>query len=162
MQGAHTRGMTTETAPSSSQARMDRLDDEASRWLRYRAVARAEKNRAPSPLDGLAMSLRKVRTSLGAAYAVEGQDETIALVVERAYRFVIRVARELETIERADLDAMDEWSRFEAFAPFALAFFDRMLEPPMRRADGAAFLRADLAPVLETFRSALQSSAMAA
>lgn len=154
--------MTTESARESSVARFDRLDDEASRWLRYRAVARAEKSRFPSPLDGLAIALSRVRTTLGAAYVDGANDERVARVVERAYRFVIRVARELETIERADLDSMDEWSRFESFAPFALAFFDRMLEPPMREADGATFLRADLAPVLEIFRSAMQSSAIAA
>jgi hypothetical protein len=154
--------MTTENAPHSSLARFDRLDDEASRWLRHRAVARAEKCRPPSPLDGLAMALRNVRTTLAEAYAGGAKDERVSLVIERAYRFVIRIARELETIERADLEPMDEWSRFESFAPFGVAFFDRMLEPPMRQAGGATFLRADLAPVLDVFHSAMQSSAMAA
>lgn len=144
--------------------RFDRLDEEASRWLRYRAVARAEKSRGASPLDGLALSLRKLRTSLSEGrHGDAANDENVALVTERAYRFVIRVAKELEGIERDDLDAMEEWARLESFAPFALAFFDRILDAPLRKAAGSAsFLKGDIAEVLETFRSALSSSAMAA
>lgn len=143
--------------------RFDRLDEEASRWLRYRAVARAEKSRGPSPLDGLALSLRKLRTSLADSYGDTARDENVALVIDRAYRFVIRVAKELEGIERDDLDSMEEWGRLESFAPFALAFFERVLDAPLRKAAGSAsFLRSDIAEVLETFRSALTSSAIAA
>lgn len=155
-------------------ARFDRLDDEASRWLRYRAVARAEKNRAPSPLDGIANALRRLRTSLAAAYMrdaiagetrelPEGAETRMTLAIERAYRFVIRVAKELEEIERADLDAMDEWARIEGFAPFAIAFFDRVLEGPLRRAGAdAAFMKKDVGEILDVLRCAMTSSAMAA
>lgn len=141
---------------------LEHLDDEAGRWLRYRAIARAEKARTPSPLDGVTMSLRRLRTKLGSVAACGVSDPRLSTVCDRGYRFVIRVAQELEAIEREDLEPMDEWQRFEAFAPFARAFYETILARPMERAGGASFIRDDVEAILGTVDDAMASFALAA
>ena len=148
-----------------------RLDAELARWLRTRAAVRTERGREASSLDDLAMALRRVRatltfvaSSVTAARAGEGDALTAALV-SRAYRWSIRVARELEAIEQLGLEPMAEWSRFEAFAPFALAFFDSVLAAPFAattKTSEVARLRREIDAVLAPLTTAMTSSALAA
>ena len=146
----------------------DALDAELARWLRTRTSLRAERERESSPLDDVAMALRRVRATLTfVACSAHGgdHDATLAALVSRAYRWSIRVARELEAIEQLDLDPMAEWSRFEGFAPFALAFFDSVLAAPLAattRASEVARLRREIDAVLTPMTAAMTSSALAA
>lgn len=146
----------------------DALDAELARWLRTRTSLRAERERNSSPLDDVAMALRRVRATLtfvACSATSEDADATIAALVSRAYRWSIRVARELEAIEQLGLDAMAEWSRFEAFAPFALAFFDSVLAAPFAattKTPEVARLRREIDAVLAPLTTAMTSSALAA
>lgn len=146
----------------------DALDAELARWLRTRTSLRAERERESSPLDDVAMALRRVRATLTCvACSANGSDDDAALaaLVARAYRWSIRVARELEAIEQLDLDPMAEWSRFEGFAPFALAFFDSVLAAPFAattKTSEVARLRRELDAVLSPLIVAMTSSALAA
>ena len=146
----------------------DCLDAELARWLRTRTALRAERERESSPLDDVAMALRRVRATLTfvacSATADEG-DAPVAALVSRAYRWSIRVARELEAIEQLGLDSMAEWQRFEAFAPFALAFFDSVLAAPFAattKTSEVARLRREIDAVLAPLSTAMTSSALAA
>ena len=145
----------------------DHLDDELARWLGVRATHRLENDRAESPLDGTAMALQRVRATLGFLAASAMSDASMVALVSRAYRWSIRIARELEGIERQQLDAITEWSRLETFAPFALAFFDSVLAAPFAAAlpghgSAVARLRREVDAVLAPMSIALASSAMAA
>ncbi len=142
------------------------LDAELARWLRLRSSLRASRAREASPLDGIAMSLRRVRSTLSfvAASADKG-DPTMTALVSRAYRWSLRIARELEAIEQLALDPIQEWARLEAFAPFATAFFASLLEGPFataRRTPELARLRRELDFVLAPLSLAMTSSAIAA
>ncbi len=71
----------------------------------------------------------------------------------------------LEAIEQLSLEPLAEWARFEAFAPFALAFFDSLLAAPLAaNASNAelARMRREVDAVLAPLATALTSSAMAA
>jgi hypothetical protein len=60
---------------------------------------------------------------------------------------------------------MTEWSRFEGFAPFALAFFDSVLAAPFTAATQTpevARLRREIDAVLAPLSTAMTSSALAA
>lgn len=147
-------------------ATWDTLDAELGRWLRIRSTIRASRDREPSSLDEIAVGLRRVRTTLGfVASGVDTDDSKTCAIVTRAYRWSIRIARELEAIEHQDLDAVTEWTRFEAFAPFALAFFDSVLAGPFAsamRTPELARLRRELDAVLAPMAVAITSSALAA
>ncbi len=144
------------------------LDGELARYLRVRTSHRAMRNRSESSaLDGMVMALRRVRVSLEAMTA-RGADDLepgTAMLVSRAYRWTIRVARELEAIEDLELDPINEWARFEAFAPFARAFYESALAGPFEGvvpdAD-VARLRRDIDGVMAPIRIAVMSSAVAA
>jgi hypothetical protein len=142
------------------------LDAELARWLRVRTTLRASRQRTESPLDGTAMALRRVRATLGFIGAGVNTDDTSTIaLVTRAYRWAIRVARELQAIEHQELDAMNEWTALEKFAPFALAFFDSVLAAPFAAADDSsevARLRTEIDAVLAPMSIAMASSAMAA
>jgi|GEM_PF-3089057 len=144
------------------------LDAELARWLRLRATSRAEKNREASPLDGLAVGLRRVRAALDFLVNDGPADARTADAVSRTYRWAIRVARELEAIEQMDLDPIEDWTRFEAFAPFALAFYDSALAPIFVHVGTSAAnapllpLRRALDTVLDSIGVAMTSSACAA
>lgn len=144
----------------------DSLDAELARWLRTRTALRAERERDASALDDVAMALRRVRATLTfTACSVDTEDAAVVALVSRAYRWSIRVARELEAIEQLALDPMNEWSRFEAFAPFALAFFDSVLAAPFAAAtktSEVARLRREIDAVLAPLTTAMTSSALAA
>jgi hypothetical protein len=146
----------------------DGLDAELARWLRTRTSLRAERERETSPLDDVAMALRRVRATLtfvACSAGTEEGDPAVAALVSRAYRWSIRVARELEAIEQLGLDPMSEWSRFEAFAPFALAFFDSVLAAPFAATTSTAEvgrLRREIDAVLAPLTTAMTSSALAA
>lgn len=144
----------------------DSLDNELARWLRVRATVRAAQDREASPLDGTAMALRRVRAALAFLASDDiGDDARMVALVSRAYRWSIRIARELVAIEHEALDGVAEWQRFEAFAPFALAFFDSVLGAPFAAAakDGeVARLRREVDAVLAPMRAAMTSSALAA
>ena len=63
------------------------------------------------------------------------------------------------------LDPIAEWIRFEAFAPFALAFFDSVLAAPFAAPTTTAEvarLRREVDAVLAPLVTAMASSAMAA
>jgi hypothetical protein len=134
----------------------EELDLELARWLRARTTLRFARDRDPSPLDETSMALRRIRSSLSAMHR--------SSLVTMAYRWAIRIARELEAIEQLDLDGVREWARYEAFAPFALAFFDRALAP--RFAEDKSMevirLRREFDAVLTTLTLAMISSALAA
>lgn len=142
------------------------LDAELARWLRLRSCRRAQHDREPSPLDGLAMSLRRLRSTLAfVAAGADRNDATTVALVSRAYRWSVRIARELETIERLDLEPIEEWARIEAFAPFAIAFFESVLGAPLataKRSPEIARLRREIDFVLAPLSLARTSSAMAA
>jgi hypothetical protein len=147
------------------------LDAELARWLRDRSSRRAQRSRVDSSLDGMAMALRRVRGTLEAmsdsatAADDDDRDPTLATLVSRAYRWAIRVARELEAIEQLELDPLEEWARFEAFAPFARAFFESALAGPFAAATQTAAvsrLQRDISAVMAPISIAMMSSAWAA
>lgn len=166
-----------EAPSSSSQDSLDSwslLDSELARWLRTRTSLRAARGREASPLDEVASGLRRVRATLaamGASQLVEAavsgaSDHNVANLVSRAYRWAIRVARELEAIEQLDLEPLVEWARFEAFAPFALAFFDSAVAANFNACSSSngdvARLRREIDAVLGPLATAMTSSALAA
>jgi hypothetical protein len=160
--------MTFKTQTRSA-ADWDCLDAELARWLRTRTALRAERERDASSLDGVALALRRVRGALtfAACSVTAGDDEeaVVSALVSRTYRWSIRVARELEAIEQLGLDPIAEWGRFEAFAPFALAFFDSVLASPFEAATKTAEvarLRREIDAVLAPLTTAMTSSALAA
>jgi hypothetical protein len=133
----------------------EELDLELGRWLRTRTCIRYALARPASPLDETSMALRAVRSALG------GMDSSPVVLL--AYRWAIRVARELEAIEQLQLDGAQEWSRYEAFAPFALAFFDTALAKGLAGPGGnVAQLRHAFDAVIGSLTLAMQSSALAA
>jgi hypothetical protein len=142
------------------------LDAELARWLRVRTTLRAMRNREASALDEVAMAVGRVHATLGAMRETSSEttDSDVDSLVARTYRWAIRVARELEAIEQLELDAMSEWTHFEAFAPFALAFFDSALAPAFACTTtiATARLRHDLDGVLSPLNTARISSALAA
>lgn len=142
------------------------LDAELARWLRLRSARRVAHDREPSPLDGIAMSLRRVRSTLSFVDAgTDSRDAATSALVARAYRWSVRIARELDTIERLGLDPIKEWARIEAFAPFALAFFDSVLAAPFataKRTPELSRLRREIDFVLAPLSLAMTSSAIAA
>jgi hypothetical protein len=147
----------------------DRLDSELARWLRLRATRRAARNREASPLDATAFALRRVRATLDfiVSHVVHDTPDDAAVVdlASRTYRWAIRIARELEAIEQLDVDPMTDWSRFEAFAPFALAFFDSALAAPFAAAPATvevARLRREIDDILAPLATAMATSATAA
>jgi hypothetical protein len=147
-------------------ADFDRLDAELARWLRARSTARAMGNRDESPLDDVATALRKLRASLAfTAKQAAPNDASVLVLVSRMYRWSIRMARELEAIEQLTLDPLGEWTRLEAFAPFALAFFDSLLAAPLAATTTTpevARMRREVDAVLAPLVTAMASSAMAA
>lgn len=151
---------------TNTNAAWDQLDAELGRWLRIRATVRAARDREVSALDEIAFGLRRVRTTLGfVASGIDMDDAVGCALVTRAYRWTIRIARELEAIEQLELDAVAEWSRFETFAPFALAFFDSVMAAPFARAEKTPELlrlRRELDAVLAPVSVAITSSALAA
>ena len=154
-------GTTAAAGPRMTQE----LDAELARWLRVRTTLRATRNRSVSALDEVAAAVGCVHATLGAMSASPDEtDSDIDSLVARTYRWAIRVARELEAIEQLELDTMSEWVQFEAFAPFALAFFDSALHPAFAGTTtiAAARLRRDLDGVLFPLTTARISSAMAA
>ena len=144
----------------------DRLDSELSRWLRARATGRAAADRDESALDGLALGLRKLRATM--AFTVvhaSFDDPAVVALVSRTYRWTIRVARELVAIEAEALDPIVEWARLEAFAPFALAFFESVLAAPLQAASRTpemARLRREIDAVRAPLVTAMTSSSLAA
>ncbi len=147
------------------------LDAELARWLRDRTALRAARTRDESSLDGMAMALRRVRGTLEAmsdattAASTAERDPTLSNLVSRAYRWAVRVARELETIEQLELDPIREWERFEAFAPFARAFYDSALSGPFAaatRTPAVIRLQRDIDSVMAPISIAMMSSAWAA
>jgi hypothetical protein len=150
---------------TASAADFDRLDAELARWLRARSTLRATGDRDESPLDEVAMALRKLRATLAfTAGNATSNDAPVLALVSRTYRWSIRMARELEAIEQLALDPLAEWIRFEAFAPFALAFFDSLLAAPLAATTTAevARMRREVDAVLAPLVTAMASSAMAA
>jgi hypothetical protein len=147
-------------------AAWDSLDAELGRWLRVRATVRAANDREASALDEMAIDLRRLRSTLSfVASGVDEDDATTCALVTRAYRWTIRIARELDAIEHLALDPMAEWSRFESFAPFALAFFDSVMAAPFAAAAKTpelARLRREIDAVLAPLAMAITSSALAA
>jgi hypothetical protein len=154
------------SAMTTAAADFDHLDAELARWLRARTTLRATRDRDDSPLDAVAMTLRKLRATLSfTASHGASNDASVVAVVARTYRWSIRMARELDTIEQLALDPLAEWTRFEAFAPFALAFFDSLLAAPLCDATTStdvARVRRDVDAVLAPLAIAMTSSAMAA
>lgn len=144
----------------------EHLDAELARWLRLRTEQRTRFDREESPLDGVAMALRRVRSTLAVLATYGDQDDAaVVALVSRGYRWAIRIARELEGIERLALDPMTEWTRFEAFAPFAVAFFESVLAGPfatVRKTPEIARLEREIGAVLAPLTLAMRSSAMAA
>jgi hypothetical protein len=144
----------------------DCLDAELARWLRARSTTRAMNDRDASPLDAVAMGLRKLRATLStAAGHTSSSDESVVALVSRTYRWSIRMARELDAIEHLGLDPMTEWARFESFAPFALAFFDSLLAAPLAaatRTPEVVRMGRNIDAVLAPLVTAMTSSAMAA
>ena len=158
----------TFTTMTGTATAWDALDAELARWLRTRTSLRAARERESSPLDDVAMALRRVRATLtfvACSANASDDDAALAALVSRAYRWSIRVARELEAIEQLDLEPMAEWSRFEGFAPFALAFFDSVLAAPFAsatRTSEVSRLRREIDAVLGPLITAMTSSALAA
>jgi len=147
------------------------LDAELARWLRDRTALRSARARPESSLDGMAMALRRVRGTLEAmshaatASSTDERDPTLSNLVSRAYRWAVRVARELETIEQLELDPIKEWARFESFAPFARAFFDSAVAGPFAaatRTPAVIRLQRDVDSVMAPISIAMMSSAWAA
>jgi len=159
--------MTAKLTPTvSAYADFDRLDAELARWLRARATQRAMCDRDQSALDDMAMALRKLRATLSfAACHADASDASVLALVSRTYRWAIRMARELDSIEQLSLEPMAEWTRFEAFAPFALAFFDSVLAAPLAgatRTNEVVRMGREIDAVLAPLVTAMTSSAMAA
>jgi hypothetical protein len=154
------------TMTLSNAASWDTLDAELGRRLRTRATVRAAHDRDFSALDEVAFGLRRMRATLGfIASGLAPDDAVSCALVTRAYRWSVRVARELEAIEHLALDAVAEWSRFESFAPFALAFFDSVLAAPFAAAKPTpelTRLRREIDAVLAPMTVAVTSSALAA
>jgi hypothetical protein len=147
----------------------DVLDGELARWLRARGAHGAMCDRDDSPLDDVAMALRKLRAALSTTVSNASDpsvnDAPMLAIAVRTYRWAIRMARELYAIEELGLDALTEWTRFEAFAPFALAFFHSLLGTQLAHATddmAVARLRRDIDVVLSPFLIAMTSSSMAA
>ena len=68
-----------------------------------------------------------------------------------------------EKFEQLSLEPMAEWTRFEAFAPFALAFFDSVLAAPLAgatRTNEVVRMGREIAAVLAPLVTAMASSAM--
>ncbi|MDB4936866.1 MAG: hypothetical protein JWP87_3838 [Labilithrix sp.] len=157
--------MTTAKRNATGATSWDRLDAELARWLRARTSLRAARDRDESPLDDVAMALRRVRATLAFAASTSATDPCHVALVSRAYRWSIRIARELEMIEHLALEPIAEWARFEAFAPFALAFFESVVAAPMAAATKTAEvarLARELDAVLGQLSTAMRSSSMAA
>lgn len=151
-----------EGAPAATWAA---LDAELSRWLGLRTTLRGVGNRERSSLDGMAMALRRVGATLEAMHESAVGNPTIANLVSLTYRWAIRVARELESIEQLGLDPIKEWTRFEAFAPFGRAFFESALAAPFAAATQTAHvsrLGRDIDAVMAPINIAMMSSACAA
>ena len=150
----------------AASADFDRLDAELARWLRARATQRAMRDRHESALDDVAMALRKLRATLScAAGHPPTSDASVLALVSRTYRWSIRMARELAAIEQLSLEPMAEWSRFEAFAPFALAFFDSFLAVALAAATPSTEvvrMGREIDAILAPLVTAMASSAMAA
>ncbi|MDB4942070.1 MAG: hypothetical protein JWP97_1604 [Labilithrix sp.] len=155
-------------APATTPEAWAALDAELGRHLRARASHRASRaSTESSALDGMVMALRRVRVTLETMTSLvsDDPDPAAATLVSRAYRWSIRVARELEVIEDLELDALREWTRFESFAPFARAFYDSALAGPFGTAPRSADvlrLRRDIDGVMAPIRIAVMSSAVAA
>ena len=151
---------------NAAAADFDLLDAELARWLRARVAQRAMCDRDDSPLDEVATALRKLRATLSLTMSnATADDTTMHTVAVRTYRWSIRMARELDAIEELRLEASTEWTRFEAFAPFALAFFHSLLGTLLTAATNdmaVARLRRDIDVVLSPFLVAMASSWMAA
>jgi hypothetical protein len=156
--------------PAASGETWAGLDAELARWLRQRTWRRATRTREDSSLDSMAMALRRVRVTLEAMTEMTtsttgAHDPTLINLVSRAYRWAIRIARELETIERLELDPIKEWERFESFAPFARAFYESALAAPFAAAPetaDVARLQTDIGAVMAPIIIAMMSSAWAA
>jgi hypothetical protein len=151
---------------NAAAADYDLLDAELARWLRARVTQRAMCDRDDSPLDEVATALRKLRATLSLTVSnATASDATMRAVAVRTYRWSIRMARELDAIEELGLDPVGEWARFEAFAPFALAFFHSLLGTLLTDATShmaVARLRGDIDVALSPFLIAMTSSSMAA
>lgn len=162
--GAASSRMTANMTPAT--ADFDRLDAELARWLRARSTRRAMRERDRSALDGVAMALRKLRATLSfVAGDASSSDAPMAAIVSRTYRWSIRMARELETIEELQVDPLTEWVHFEVFAPFALAFFDSLLAATLSAATPTTAIvriRREIDAVLAPLVMAMTSSAVAA
>jgi hypothetical protein len=66
----------------------DGLDAELARWLRTRTSLRAEREREPSPLDDVAMGLRRVRATLtfvACSVTRDASDTATAALVSHTY-----------------------------------------------------------------------------
>jgi hypothetical protein len=154
------------SSPKIAAVDFDLLDAELARWLRARVAQRAMCDRDDSPLDEVATALRKLRATLSLTLSnATADDATMSTVAVRTYRWSIRMARELDAIEELGLDPLGEWTRFEAFAPFALAFFHSLLGPLFTDATShmaVSRLRRDIDVVLSPFLIAMTSSSMAA
>lgn len=144
----------------------ENLDAELGRWLRVRPAARTARTRETSSIEAIAHDIRRVRKTLAfVASRLDAHDARTCALVMRTYRWSIRVARELESIGLHQLDAIAEWSRLEAFAPFALAFHESVIARPFADAPKSpelARLSRDVDAVLAPLMTAMTSSALAA
>jgi hypothetical protein len=154
------------SSPNIAAVDFDLLDAELARWLRARVAHRAMCDRDDSPLDEVATALRRLRATLSLTVSTTTVDDaTMSTVAVRTYRWAIRMARELDAIEERGLDPLAEWTCFEAFAPFGLAFFHSLLGPLLTDATShmaVSRLRGDIDVVLSPFLIAMTSSSMAA
>lgn len=159
--------MTFTTANAA--AHWDRLDSELARWLRLRATRRAARNREASPLDATAFALRRVRATLDVIASTldndAPNDRNLVDLASQAYRWAIRVARELEAIEQLDVDPVTDGTRFEAFGPSALALFDGALAASFAAAPATVEvvrLRREIDAILAPLATAMATAATAA
>ncbi|NVL67681.1 hypothetical protein, partial [Escherichia coli] len=92
-------------------------------------------------------------------------DRTLVDLASQAYRWAIRVARELEAIEQLDVDPVTDGTRFEAFGPSALALFDGALAASFAAAPATVEvvrLRRDIDAILAPLATAMATAATAA
>jgi hypothetical protein len=112
------------------------LDDRLRETLVERAVARAARDRGPSPLDGVAVALVRARgaldilTSRAAAPKVRPYvcaEPALAAALTSAYEFCQAVAVELVAIESMRLSAESERGEVSTLVPFVMSTFELLV-----------------------------------
>ncbi len=118
------------TSPRHRAAQWERLDHQLGQALASCSEGRARRGRV-TPVDGLAMSLRRIRATLNTITRNKVVDARAAHAASHVYLFCIRTARELDRISGEHHDAGAETARLLRAASEILGTFDAVLVPAL-------------------------------